>query len=350
MPGSTQPRTESARNDRLGRAIWLCGLAPAELAALPGDRGVDGQRLALLRSLLVCPRCHGDLEWRPRELHCRACSGVYAVEDGIAILRSADSGDTAAHKEQQASFFDAADPEFEITRPHGSPWLYRWLLGEKFRRSLSGLHSLPEQPTAVAVCGGSGMDAEFVARTGASVVSVDISLGAARRARERAERFGLDVLPVVADIEALPFRDCSVDLAYVHDGLHHLVSPPAGLREMARVARTAVSVNEPARAAATRAAIRIGLSVETEEAGNRVERVDPDSVVLALEQDGFSVVRCERYAMVYRHEPGRAARVLSLPPLRAPTRATLALFNRLLGRLGNKLTVQAVRRTEAGSA
>ena len=71
-----------------------------------------------------------------------------------------------------------------------------------------------------------------------------------------------------------------------------------------------MSVNEPARAAATHLAIHVRLSVETEEAGNRVERVDPAAIVTALERNGFSVVRCERYAMVYRHEPGRAARLL----------------------------------------
>jgi SAM-dependent methyltransferase len=341
--------TLKASGDRLRRAVWLCGLGPSELAALPADEreNPSGPDVLRLRRLVVCPRCHGDLAWKESELECLACSTLYASVDGIPVLRSADSGANDAHKEQQASFFDSADPEFEITRPHGTPWLYRWLLGEKFRHSLKALPDTPA--TAVTICGGSGMDAEFLARTGATVVSTDISLGAAQRARERAARYGLTLLPVVADAEALPLADASVDLAYVHDGLHHLESPLAGLTEMARVARKAVSVNEPARAGATRFAIRLGLSVETEEAGNRVERVEPAAIVETLDQLGFAVVHCERYAMVYRHEPGRAARLLSLPPLRRPTRVALGLFNRFLGQVGNKLTVQAVRRTEPGS-
>jgi SAM-dependent methyltransferase len=300
-----------------------------------------------LRSLLVCPACCGGLHWDERDVRCTGCGATYELADGIPVLRIAGRADDDAHKEQQAAFFDAADTEFETTRPHGTPWLYSWLLGEKFRRSLDGLTDVPT--TAVTICGGSGMDAEFLAHTGAAVISTDISLGAAGRARERAARYGLAILPVVADAEALPLADASVDLAYVHDGLHHLEAPLAGLEELSRVARNAVSVNEPARAAATHLAIHARLSVETEEAGNRVERVDPTAIVGALERNGFSVVRCERYAMVYRHEPGRAARLLSRRPLRPLVRFTIDGFNSLLGRLGNKLTVQAVRRSPAAS-
>jgi SAM-dependent methyltransferase len=298
--------------------------------------------VARLRSLLVCPACRAELEWGARDLRCTGCGATYEVADGIPVLRIRHRVDDGDHKDQQAAFFDDADPEFETTRPHGTPWLYGWLLGEKFRRSLDGLTDRPT--TAVTICGGSGMDAEFLASTGAAVISTDVSLGAAKRARERANRYGLAILSVVAEAEALPLADESVDLAYVHDGLHHLEGPLAGLDELSRVARRAVSVNEPARAAATRLAVHLGLSEETEEAGNRVERLDPASIVGALERNGLSVVRCERYAMVYRHEPGRAARFLSRRPLRPVVRLASNGFNAVLGGIGNKLTVQAVRR------
>jgi hypothetical protein len=91
-----------------------------------------------------------------------------------------------------------------------------------------------------------------------------------------------------------------VDLAHEHGGLHRLEAPLVGLGELTRV---------------------------------------------ALECNGFSVVRWERYAMVYRHEPGRAARLLSSRPLRPVVRFAIDGFNALLGGIGNKLTVQAVRRS-----
>ena len=221
-----------------------------------------------LQQLLVCPRCRSDLQWLVESARCTSCGAIYEIADGIPVLRPAQSDGSAGQKDAQATFFDEADPEFEVSRPHGTPWFYRWLLAEKFRRSVGALPRLVEGHTVAVICGGSGMDAEFLARAGAAVISTDISLGAAQRTRERADRYGFDVLPVVADAEALPFRDRSVDLLYVHDGLHHLDSPRAGIREMLRTSRLAISINEPARAGATMLAARVGLSEHYEEAGN----------------------------------------------------------------------------------
>ena len=304
------------------------------------------QAEALLQ-LLVCPACRSNLEWREDGARCTGCGASYEIADGIRVLRPAESEGANPQKEFQASFFDEADPDFEVSRPHGAPWLYQWLLAEKFRRSIAALPVSPQGMTAVTICGGSGMDAEFLARMGASVISTDISLGAAQRTRERAERYGFAVLPVVADAEALPLRDRSVDLLYVHDGLHHLDSPQAGIREMLRTSRLAISINEPARARATMLAARVGLSEHYEEAGNFIARIDPEWLAAEVSAAGFEVVRNERYAMVYRHEPGRAARFLSLPGLRKVTAGALRSFNAVAGGIGNKLTLQAVRKDRA---
>jgi SAM-dependent methyltransferase len=264
------------------------------------------------------------------------------LHDGIPILVA----DIGGHKRQQAQFFDAVDAEFEIERPAGAPRLYTSLIEEKFTRSVEAIRPLLGRASALNVCGGSGMDAEFIARLGARVVLADISPGAARRARERARRHGFELAVVVADAELLPFPDRSFDLVYVHDGLHHLEDPLTGLAEMARVADVAVSINEPARATATRLAVRLGLSEKREEAGNDVERVDPDAITATLEDAGFSIVLERRYAMVYRHEPGRAAAALSVSPLFQLAKGARGAFNAVLGGLGNKLTVQAVRRAD----
>lgn len=306
-----------------------------------------------LRALLVCPACQGALAWSSGEACCDACERAYPIVDDIPVLlidQSATEHDELDHmhghdhKRHQAEFYDRDVAEdFEITRPHGTPRLYRWLLAQKFARSIVGLQHLLPGGIALSVCGGSGMDAEFLAQAGATVISSDISLGAARRTAERARRYGLAILPVVADVEHLPFRDRSIDLVYVHDGLHHLERPLAGIGEMARVAARAVSVTEPARAAVTRLAVRAGLALEREDAGNRVARVTPAEVADALRTGGFRVVRAQRYAMYYRHVPGRLFTALSLPLLFPLTRSGWRVANRLVGRWGNKVTVQAVR-------
>jgi uncharacterized protein YbaR (Trm112 family)/SAM-dependent methyltransferase len=327
-------------------------------------RAMDNAEL-LARDLLACPACHGELDREDDRLACVPCARTYPIVEGIPIFVDQDlfdhdeldhlagghqtaegqTSDADRHKAGQAAFTDrAAMAEFEIERPTGTAAFYRFLLAEKFRRAVRPLGPRLDGWTALAVCGGSGMDAEFLIGTGASVISSDISLGAAQRTRERARRHGIAIASIVADVEHLPFRDRAIDLVYVHDGLHHLEDPEIGLSEMTRVAHRGMSITEPARAAVTRLAVRFGLALSREESGNIVARLDPDAVASHLEAAGFSVVRSQRYAMYYRHHPGRVIALLSRPSLLAISTRAWHAANMVLGRVGNKLAIVAERR------
>jgi SAM-dependent methyltransferase len=267
------------------------------------------------------------------------CGAEFEISHGVPLLASAVS----ALSQRQAQWFDQeADPEWEIERPKGSPPLYEWLLQEKFRRAVENVELAGK--TALSVCAGSGMDAELLARSGARVIALDISLGAIQRAVERARRHEFDLTPVVGDVTRLPFRDASVDVVYVHDGLHHLDEPLVGLAEMTRVAREVICVVEPAGAAVTSVAVRLGLALEREDAGNRVARLEVRMLESELERRGFRLARRERYVMFYRHEPGRLVRILSYGALAHAAIWCFRLLNVAVGRYGNKLTVVAVRR------
>lgn len=316
----------------------------------------------ILEELLACPACSGRLHLDGGSYRCVACSRAYAIADGTPVFVDDDAAEHDeldhlhgergsshtsggdAHKAAQSAFFDRTElAEFEIERPTKSPGLYRFYLTEKFRRSTSPFNGRLDGWTALAVCGGSGMDAEFLASAGAKTISSDLSLGAAGRVRERAKRHGVAILPIVADVEHLPFADRSVDLVYVHDGLHHLENPSVGIAEMARVARRAICINEPAKAMATAISVRLGLSVEREEAGNRVARLEAAPTRSILESLGFHVVQSERYAMYYHHVPGRLTALLSRPLILPFAIAGWRVANRILGRVGNKLTIVAIR-------
>jgi ubiquinone/menaquinone biosynthesis C-methylase UbiE/uncharacterized protein YbaR (Trm112 family) len=298
-----------------------------------------------LWSLLACPGCRGRLEWTASASRCVDCDSSFAIVDDIPVLLI--DPDVAAHDEiatAQVDFFDRrVAAEFEIDRPHRTPALYNWLLSEKLRRGVEGIEPILRGATALTVCGGSGMEAEFLSRLGARVIASDLALGAARRTAERARRYGVRITPIVSDARRLPFRDRSVDLVFVHDGLHHLEDPWSGVGEMARVAARAVSLNEPARAAVTALAVRVGLALEREEAGNRVARLGAREVCVELTQRGFRIQRAGRYAMYYRHEPGAIMRELSRPGVFSFCRAAVAMGNAAIGRWGNKLRITALR-------
>jgi SAM-dependent methyltransferase len=306
-------------------------------------------------ALLVCPRCHARPTSAADGLRCGKCGKVYPIVDGIPVLlldvQAAEHDELhehhhtrAARNQQQTQFFDhQVDVEFEVTRPHGTPALYRWYYEEKFRISIAGLEAMLPGATVLTVCGGSGMDAEFLALRGARVIASDLSLGAMRRTCERARRYNLPIEPLVADVTKLPFADRSIDLVYVHDGLHHLEDPFEGLREMTRVAGRAVSLTEPADAWATKIAVHLGLSMEWEEAGNRVARMKEKPIGDFLRSQGFIIGNSSRYAMYYKHHPGRFIAWLSKPGVLEVTRKAVRLGNALIGRFGNRLGMTAVR-------
>ena len=284
----------------------------------------------------ACPDCRRELS--DDKQSCPSCARTYALIRGV--MSFAPAGTQSA--EQAAYFDEAVDDAWEIARPHGAPALYRWLIAEKFRRSADGLPL--SGASVLAVCAGSGMDAEFLARAGArEVVAADVSARAAQRTAERARLYNVAITPVVADVERLPFADRAFDIVYVHDGLHHLENPYTGLAEMARVARHAVSVTEPARALATAIAVKLRVADDREEAGNRVARLNRSDVTAALERAGFRVTKAERYAMFYRHQPGAPMRALSLPVLLPLARGGLRGLNAVGGRFGNKLIVIGLR-------
>jgi uncharacterized protein YbaR (Trm112 family) len=288
-----------------------------------------------LRVLLVCPGCHGPLEWGDLWAECRDCGASYPVLDGVPVLlpagaaRAEPSDEPAGDSTQICG--DEVDAEFEIRRPHRTPRMHQWLLGLQMRRALRELEGLVASAPVVTACRSSGMDAEYLARCGGRVLTVEFSLGACQRATARARRFGLPILPVVADVTRLPFADQS------------------GVAELGRIARHAVSITEPVDALPTRAAVAAGAATDVGDSGDVVRRVCPKAIAARLRDAGFSHVETQRYAMYYRHEPGPLVRLASGRLVYGWARRAVQLASWALGPIGNKCAVRA-RRTAHESA
>ena len=250
-------------------------------------------------------------------------------------------------REEQIRFYaESVDPEEEISRPRCYPRPVQYLLDFKIRAAWQMLNGDTtaarngEEKTLV-VCCGSGMESEMMARTGQHVIALDVSYDAVLRARERARRYGLRWDLVVGDAENLPFRPGAVDFAFVHDGLHHLRDAYRGVREMARVARRAVVIAEPADAVLTRLAIKLGISGEYEEAGNYVYRLRKGKLIEVFRNCGLRRWRFRRNLIYCQPWTFRVYRWFDSPPLFWLFRVGFHWANLLLGRWGNSLRAVA---------
>ena len=241
---------------------------------------------------------------------------------------------------RQVEFFAALDAEEEIERPRQYPRPVRFLLEEKLRRALALLGRL-ESTDALCVCGGSGMDAEWLARRGIRPTVFDVSPHALARARIRARRRSFEVTLVRGDAARLPFADRSFGMALVHDGLHHLDDPYRALDEMARVSRRELMVMEPACAALTRLAVALGLAADVEPAGNIVRRLSAARCRARLQAQGWRYVRSARDLVYYQRWTFGIYRLANRAPLFAAFVLIYRIMNLAVGRWGNSLKVVA---------
>jgi SAM-dependent methyltransferase len=266
----------------------------------------------------------------------------FPISDGIPLL-APDTGDL--DKRTQVAFYDDhEDAAHEVLRPWDRPRFHAWLLEEKFRLATEPVtRLLGDQPSVLVVCGGAGLDAEFLSRFGGEVVTSDISGGASRRALDRARRRGTPYVAIVADAEQLPFRDHSMDLVFVHDGLHHLPDPETGVREMLRVAQRAIAITEPTPSLATKFAVRAGIAEDVEDAGNVVRRLPLSDLRELAVGAGFEILRASRYGMFYRDGAGIVTRALSVPGAFPIAQALTRTAMRLSTPFGNKLVLAAAR-------
>jgi len=251
-----------------------------------------------------------------------------------------------SHRAHQAHHFDheIKDSQFEVTRPSGGGRFYEFLMDFKVGLAVDLLKRSIAGSRVLDVCAGSGMDAELLVRRGAALVSLDISLGALGRARERNRRHGLNCLLVAGDAEHLPFAPGTFEFAFVHDGLHHLDEPRHAITEMARVSRVGILITEPADAWLTWLATRLHVIPEREESGNEVRRMHPSTLRPFVAELGYPTTRYKRYLVKYPHQPGRLFRLLDMPGLFSLGRIAFDVLSvRLFGPLGNKIAFVALR-------
>jgi ubiquinone/menaquinone biosynthesis C-methylase UbiE len=114
-------------------------------------------------------------------------------------------------------------------------------LSDSRRASLAAMGEVAGQ-RILLVGVGTGLDIPWV-RPGATYVGVDLTPAMLRRARDKAERYGIPTGLSVGDAMRLPFRESAFDRVVLHLILAVVPDAVAALREAARVVRPGGSIH-----------------------------------------------------------------------------------------------------------
>ena len=131
------------------------------------------------------------------------------------------------------------DKEAEIGVGRGTPeddWLEDPSVYHVKKRHLELLRLIPSQGQLILDAGcGPGTYGMILAQEGNMVIGLEISPEATQVAKHRADEKKVKFLPVIGDLERLPFEDNSFDLCFGGWVLHHFPDTSASVAELSRV-------------------------------------------------------------------------------------------------------------------
>jgi len=127
-----------------------------------------------------------------------------------------------------AAMFDAVAARYDRTNT-----VLSFGRDRAWRRATRAALALRTGERCLDLAAGTGVSTEELARSGALVVGLDLSLGMLAVGRKVRPAVGL----LAGDALALPFADGALDAVTISFGLRNIVDTAAALREMARVTR-----------------------------------------------------------------------------------------------------------------
>lgn len=198
------------------------------------------------RDLVVCPKCHGPLDWFGEAadaaaggvLVCLVCRLPYPINQGIPeFVTPRRSGRLNA---RLSAMYDVGSWVYR----GGSRLAFAALgLGEAAaRREI--LDPLRPRGRVLEVSIGPGVNLPYLVDRPdvGAIVGLDISRGQLRRCASYARRKGWQVDLVLGNGEQLPFADGSFDTVFHVGGINFFDDKAAALAEMARVAKPGTRV------------------------------------------------------------------------------------------------------------
>jgi len=182
---------------------------------------------SVIEKYIVCPKCKGAVYLNTDYVICTDCRAKYRLVEGILIM--VNENELSPHFNQQISYFEKEKiVQNEIHTLH--PWQKSYVdrLNEAFSVNRGDV---------VLDCGvGSSYMSVELAKQGAFVISLDLTLNNLRRLKKIKEKLGLEnILLVYGNAEELPIKDSSVDYFISNAVLEHLPHEKEAISEINRV-------------------------------------------------------------------------------------------------------------------
>lgn len=187
--------------------------------------------------------------------------------------------------------------------------------------------------------GGDGFEIVKMESLGGRITVSDISPDAIKEIKKRWPK----MKTIIADAERLPFKDNSFQIGLVKDGLHHLVKPEEGIKELLRVCSEGVMIIDFNESFLTRFASNIGLSPKFEEAGNhnfRFSREKLKKFLNKIKVKNYRIKACFVHAPLFQHSFLQKGIGFKLMKISAET------LNLFLGSFGNVLLIVIIKDVE----
>ena len=288
------------------------------------------------------------------ELKCSTCNTSYTIVNGVAYLYLPLDNARAL----ECDYYDvhiSPAPDEPQNLDYGLGWSWQPALSHTdmlnfhFNRIFRHLDILVRGKQVLNIGCGPGREAEYLScMQGASVVGLDIASNSVYAALQRGKRFGYSKVfdGVAGDMEILPFQDKSFDVVFITTALHHTTNWRLVLREMIRVARQGIVIDESTNALVICLAVWLGFSSNYEEdaSGNKVIRFSKEELEFELKNLGVRECHIGRY---WLNTSGRF-RWFSIGKIRMrrlmrlfESEALLRVQSKFLDRIGNRLTVYA---------
>ena len=189
--------------------------------------------------VFVCPFCKSELEEQDSSLMCLECNIKYPVIDGIPDFMPSK---VAPERKGKIRFVDRLSSIYETRIWY--PMVYHFYGGffiPSVKTTIEIITRLLEIEGGVAmdVACGTGLFARSIAREARQVYAFDISMKMLRKAREYAERDGLEnIVFARAEVEHIPFSKGFFDGVSCCGALHLFPDVGRALREIGYVTKS----------------------------------------------------------------------------------------------------------------